>query len=130
MAGCSGGGNLIQLNQGEAEQLYDEEKGQYFMYFLSHDEFEQIKSIAERAAEETGDDIKYFIYKDINAVGYDDESVDYENRPKGTAVNDLERDYMYYLEGNQVVDKINFSDFYDYDLDQLHPRMVDFLERY
>lgn len=131
MVGCSGGGNLIQLTQDEAEQLYDEEKGQYFMYFYSHEnEFEQIKPIAEKAVTETGVNIKYFIYDDINAVGYDDETVDYENRKEGTAVNDLETDYIYYLEGNQVVDKINFSDFYDYDLDALYPRLVDFLERY
>jgi hypothetical protein len=131
LAGCSNEGELIQLNQADAEKLYEEENGQFFMYFYSHEgEFEQIKPIAERAAEETSVDIKYFIYDDVNAVGYDDESVDYENRKRNTAVDDLSKDHIYYLEGNEVIDKINFSDFYDYDLDQLHPRMVDFLERY
>lgn len=131
---CSnmGAGELIQLDEIEAENLNEETDGQFFMYIGSHEEeARDLIPTIEKVSEQTKQDIKYFVYNDITAVGYDDESVDYEaSLEKSTPVQNLEEDYIYFLENEKVIDKFNLEDFYIYDQDQLNPRLTEFIERY
>lgn len=131
ISGCSGKGELTQLTQEEAEKIYELEKSLFFMYVGSHeDEIKDLKPVIEKVTENTKKDIQYFVYDDINAVGYDDVHVDYDEMDDGTPISDLDEDYIYYIENGKVIDKIDLRDYYIYDQEKLHPELTDFLERY